>query len=199
MAGERVLVVEDNEKNMKLFRDVLQARDTAARGDLGRAGARAGGRAHSGSRADGHPAAGHRRHRGAPAPPGGRADRGDPGARADRAGDVRRPRTLPRSRLRRLHLQARRRRRARSRPCSATATGDGDERERRPKILVVDDVPENVRLLEAVLVPHGYHVVAAGNGARGARGRRVASSPISSCSTSMMPRDGRLRGLRAPA
>jgi CheY-like chemotaxis protein len=26
MAGERILVVEDNEKNMKLFRDVLQAR-----------------------------------------------------------------------------------------------------------------------------------------------------------------------------
>jgi CheY-like chemotaxis protein len=26
MAGERVLVVEDNEKNMKLFRDVLQAK-----------------------------------------------------------------------------------------------------------------------------------------------------------------------------
>jgi two-component system, cell cycle response regulator DivK len=25
MAGERVLIVEDNEKNMKLFRDVLQA------------------------------------------------------------------------------------------------------------------------------------------------------------------------------
>jgi two-component system, cell cycle response regulator DivK len=25
MAGERVLVVEDNEKNMKLFRDILQA------------------------------------------------------------------------------------------------------------------------------------------------------------------------------
>jgi CheY-like chemotaxis protein len=25
MAGERILVVEDNEKNMKLFRDVLQA------------------------------------------------------------------------------------------------------------------------------------------------------------------------------
>ena len=35
----------------------------------------------------------------------------------------------------------------------------------RPKILVVDDVPENVRLLEAVLVPHGYDVVTAGNGA----------------------------------
>jgi CheY-like chemotaxis protein len=27
--------------------------------------------------------------------------------------------------------------------------------ERSAKILVVDDVPENVRLLEAVLVPHG--------------------------------------------
>ena len=25
MAGERILIVEDNEKNMKLFRDVLQA------------------------------------------------------------------------------------------------------------------------------------------------------------------------------
>ena len=25
MAGEQILVVEDNEKNMKLFRDVLQA------------------------------------------------------------------------------------------------------------------------------------------------------------------------------
>lgn len=32
------------------------------------------------------------------------------------------------------------------------------------KILVVDDVPENVRLLEAVLVPHGYEVVTAGDG-----------------------------------
>src|ERR687888_786696 len=32
------------------------------------------------------------------------------------------------------------------------------------KILVVDDVPENVRLLEAVLVPRGYEVVSAHNG-----------------------------------
>jgi CheY-like chemotaxis protein len=35
----------------------------------------------------------------------------------------------------------------------------------RARILVVDDVPENVRLLEAVLVPHGYDVVTAGDGA----------------------------------
>ncbi len=33
--------------------------------------------------------------------------------------------------------------------------------EQPPKILVVDDVPENVRLLEAVLVPRGYEVVTA--------------------------------------
>jgi DNA-binding response OmpR family regulator len=35
----------------------------------------------------------------------------------------------------------------------------------KPKILVVDDIPENVRLLEAVLVPHGYDVVTATDGA----------------------------------
>jgi adenylate cyclase len=36
--------------------------------------------------------------------------------------------------------------------------------ERPQKILVVDDVPENVRLLEAVLVPRGYEVVTANDG-----------------------------------
>ena len=35
----------------------------------------------------------------------------------------------------------------------------------KPKILVVDDVPENVRLLEAVLTRPGYEVVTAANGA----------------------------------
>ncbi len=34
----------------------------------------------------------------------------------------------------------------------------------RPTILVVDDVPQNVRLLEAVLAPQGYHVVSATDG-----------------------------------
>ena len=34
----------------------------------------------------------------------------------------------------------------------------------RPRILVADDVPENVRLLEAVLVPRGYDVVSASDG-----------------------------------
>ncbi len=35
-----------------------------------------------------------------------------------------------------------------------------------PKILVVDDTPANVRLLEAVLMPHGYEVVTAESGER---------------------------------
>ena len=36
--------------------------------------------------------------------------------------------------------------------------------ERPARILVVDDVPENVRLLEAVLAPHGYEVLTASDG-----------------------------------
>jgi adenylate cyclase len=36
--------------------------------------------------------------------------------------------------------------------------------ESKPTILVVDDVERNVRLLEAVLVSHGYHVVSARSG-----------------------------------
>jgi len=40
----------------------------------------------------------------------------------------------------------------------------GSPHERAPKILVVDDVPQNVRLLEAVLVPRGYEVVTAHDG-----------------------------------
>jgi adenylate cyclase len=36
--------------------------------------------------------------------------------------------------------------------------------EQRATILVVDDIPQNVRLLEAVLAPHGYHVVPAHDG-----------------------------------
>ena len=34
----------------------------------------------------------------------------------------------------------------------------------QPKILVVDDVPENIRLLEAVLAPHNYKVLTAASG-----------------------------------
>jgi class 3 adenylate cyclase/CheY-like chemotaxis protein len=47
----------------------------------------------------------------------------------------------------------------------------------RATILVVDDVPENVRLLEAVLAPRGYEVVTAGSGKEALE--MVASDPPS--------------------
>jgi CheY-like chemotaxis protein len=53
--------------------------------------------------------------------------------------------------------------------------------ERAPKILVVDDVPENVRLLEAVLVSRGYGVVTANDGrAALERSRRLSLTSSSS-------------------
>ncbi len=44
------------------------------------------------------------------------------------------------------------------------------------RILVVDDVAPNVRLLEAVLAPRGYDVVSATDGATRARARRVGQA-----------------------
>ena len=43
-------------------------------------------------------------------------------------------------------------------------------------ILVVDDVVQNVRLLEAVLAPRGYTVIAATSGAQALE--RLASLPV---------------------
>jgi adenylate cyclase len=43
-------------------------------------------------------------------------------------------------------------------------------------ILVVDDLPQNVRLLEAILIPRGYHVVAANSGAEALE--HVAAEPV---------------------
>lgn len=54
------------------------------------------------------------------------------------------------------------------------------------KILVVDDVPENVRLMEAVLIPRGYEVVSATNG-REALGVVEAESPDLILLDVMMP------------
>jgi adenylate cyclase len=44
------------------------------------------------------------------------------------------------------------------------------------RILVVDDLPQNVRLLEAILTPRGYHVVAANSGREALE--RVAAESI---------------------
>jgi len=43
-------------------------------------------------------------------------------------------------------------------------------------ILVVDDLPQNVRLLEAILIPRGYHVLAANSGAEALE--RMAAEPV---------------------
>ena len=54
------------------------------------------------------------------------------------------------------------------------------------RILVVDDVPENVRLLEAVLETHGYDVVSAGDG-QGALELAVSAKPDLVLLDVMMP------------
>ena len=70
--------------------------------------------------------------------------------------------------------------------------------ERPAKILVVDDVPENVRLLEAVLVPRGYEVVTAHDGVAALERRRGGGArPDPARRDDARPR--RLRGLHAPA
>ncbi len=48
----------------------------------------------------------------------------------------------------------------------------------RPRILVADDVPENVRLLEAVLVPRGYEVVSASDGLQALEAARSAKPDL---------------------
>ena len=76
MAGERVLVVEDNEKNMKLFRDVLQATGySTLEATTGEDAVELAAVAGAGARADGRPAARHRRRRGARAAAARRANR----------------------------------------------------------------------------------------------------------------------------
>ena len=53
-----------------------------------------------------------------------------------------------------------------------------------PTVLVVDDLPQNVRLLDAVLSPRGFKVVGVGSGEDGAGDHARASRPTSCCSTS---------------
>ena len=126
MAGEQILVVEDNEKNMKLFRDVLQAKGyRTLEATTGGRGGRAGDRARARPRAHGHPAAGHRRRRGTRPAARGRAHRLDTGGRADRTGDGRGPRAVPGRRLRRLHLQAGEHRRVRRHGRAALRAASG--------------------------------------------------------------------------
>ena len=52
-----------------------------------------------------------------------------------------------------------------------------------PTILVVDDVPQNVRLLEAVLTANGFAVASASSGPKALEQVRT-ETPTSSCWTS---------------
>ena len=175
MAGERVLVVEDNEKNMKLFRDVLQATGySTLEATTGEEAVELAVSHAAGTRPDGRPAARHRRRRGARATAAETSER-------------------PPSRCSALTAQAMSGDRERfleagfdgylAKPVDVAELHRGRPGALRSwltrpaRILVVDDVPENVRLLEAVLVPHGYEVVTASDGVRGARARRGGRSP----------------------
>ena len=51
------------------------------------------------------------------------------------------------------------------------------------RILVVDDVALNVKLLADLLAAKGYAIVTAASGSRGARGARRRERPTSCCST----------------
>ena len=157
---------------MKLFRDVLQATGFAdARGEHGR-GRRSSSpsRARARPRPDGHAASrastASRRSRGCAAD---ERTAVDPGARADGAGDGRRPRAVPSRRA----STATSRSRSNVSGAARASVGEHYGRPRwltsgRREILVVDDMPENVRLLEAVLAPRGYEVLTASDGEHGA-------------------------------
>jgi class 3 adenylate cyclase/CheY-like chemotaxis protein len=49
-------------------------------------------------------------------------------------------------------------------PAAPAGPSSSDVPPRQPRILVVDDTPQNVRLLEAILIPRGFAVVTASSG-----------------------------------
>ena len=180
MAGLRVLVVEDNEKNMKLFRDVLQAKGYDPLEAV-----------------SGEEAVEHRARPGSD--PHGRPASGMDGIEA--LGRIRADERTSAIPVVALTAQAM----AGDRERFLEAGFDGyiskpvdvmefietvgrypgpamDSRNGEAKILVVDDIPENVRLMEAVLVLGGTRSSRRATGARrsGSSRRRGRTS---SCST----------------
>ena len=63
------------------------------------------------------------------------------------------------------------------------ALPEGSDMSEAGRILVVDDIPQNVRLLEAVLEPRGYDVVCRCGRARSALGSSARPTRTSSSST----------------
>src|SRR5262249_20459183 len=117
---------------------------------------------------DGHPAAGHERDR-RPDPAARR--RGDPPHSRDGGhgvGNDSGPPEDPRRRIRRLSVEAHRRERLpRAGGTAAGGRSPGSRAMTPPpaKILVVDDTPQNVKLLADLLTVKGYAVVTAASGA----------------------------------
>src|SRR6266508_2692322 len=106
-----------------------------------------------------------RRVRGSRKPQGRATNRPDSRGRPDLVRHEGRPRAVPDRGLRRLPGEADQREGV-PRPGSWLLCRPGGRvsSEVKPKILVVDDVPQNVRLLEAVLVSNGYVVSSASSG-----------------------------------
>src|SRR5438093_1401397 len=69
--------------------------------------------------------------------------------------------------------------------------------ERQPKILMVDDTPKNIKLLEAVLAPRGYALVAAESGAELAEWNRSLETRVRQ-QVDELERLGRLRRFLSP-
>ena len=162
-AMSTILIVEDNEKNMKLARDVLQSRGYATlEAVTGEEGVRLA--------IDRKPDLvlmdiqlpginGIEALRQVRADPG---LRDDPGGRLHGLGDADRSQPDLRRRVRRLHQQA-------DQPEGIPGDREAPARGRRrmsvpAKILVVDDTPANVKLLRDLLASKGYAVSTAVNG-----------------------------------
>ena len=60
----------------------------------------------------------------------------------------------------------------------------------RPRVLVIDDTPHNIRLLEAVLVPRGYAVIPATSGAEALAKVAEGSPDLILCDVVMPGMDG---------
>ena len=187
MSAATILVVEDNEKNLKLVRDVLQyAGLRRGRGRVRRARCRDGHRASTGPGPDGPPAAGHGRHRGAAPATRLPAHQLGAGRGRHRVRDEGRPRTGVRtpastvtSRNRSACKRCLRRCEASCLPRTVSTVSD-----RPDTVLVVDDLPQNVRLLDAVLSPRGYQGRRRRTPARRRWRSCARSRPTSCCSTS---------------
>ena len=173
-------------KNMKLFRDVLQATGyrTLEASTGGQALALAS-EHRPGARADGHPAARHGRPRGPGPAADGRTHRGDPGPRRDRPGDARGPRAVHGGGFRRLSRRSRSTSTNSSRSSGSTAReATGDARRMLPGSSSSTTCRRTSACWRRCSRPAATTVLSAGDGASALELDRVRRRPISSCSTS---------------